>query len=416
MTFRQVVIFENIKVALHSIKSHMLRAALTMLIIAFGIMALVGILTAIDSIKGSITSNFARLGANSFTIRNREMRIQMGGQRGQSQVFRNISFIEAMEFKERLDFPASVSVSTYGTGSTVVRYLSNETNPNISVVGSDENYLITSGGELEEGRNFSANELQFGANVVILGSQVAGTLFTGESQPIGQFITVGKDRYQVIGILKEKGAAMGISDDMRCIIPLMAVRQNFSRPNMNYTISVSANEIQDMEPAIGEATSLFRVIRGLKANEENNFDIAKSDNIAQALLENLEVVTLAATFIGLITLMGASIGLMNIMLVSVTERTQEIGIRKALGANRKTIKQQFLAEAIVICQIGGILGIIMGILIGNIISMLIGNTFIIPWLWIGIGVGACLLVGLIAGYYPAAKAAGLDPIEALRYE
>jgi putative ABC transport system permease protein len=414
----RAVLIENIKISLVSIRSHMLRTSLTVLIIAFGIMALVGILTAIDSIKSSITSNFARLGANSFTIRNREMRVVVGGGGGggQSQVYRRISFEEAAAFKERFDFPAQVSVSIFATGSTVVRYRSRETNPNVSVVGSDENYLITSGNELTMGRNFSPHELQFGENVVILGADVVKTLFPDNENPLQAIVTFGSARYQVIGVMKEKGAGMGFSEDQRCVIPLVTVRQNFSRPNMNYTISVSSNNVQDMEAAIGEATGLFRVIRGVRVGESNNFDIARSDNIAQALIENLRYVTMAATLIGLITLMGAAIGLMNIMLVSVTERTQEIGIRKALGATRKVIKQQFLAEAIVICQIGGVLGIILGILIGNIISIIIGNPFIIPWMWVIGGVALCVGVGLVAGYYPAAKASKLDPIESLRYE
>lgn len=414
----RAVLIENIKISLVSIRSHMLRTSLTVLIIAFGIMALVGILTAIDSIKSSITSNFARLGANSFTIRNREMRVVVGGggRGGQSQVYRRISFEEAAAFKERFDFPAQVSVSIFATGTTVVRYRSRETNPNVSVVGSDENYLITSGNELTIGRNFSPHELQFGENVVILGADVVKTLFPDNENPLQAIVTFGSARYQVIGVMKEKGAGMGFSEDQRCVIPLVTVRQNFSRPNMNYTISVSSNNVQDMEAAIGEATGLFRVIRGVRVGESNNFDIARSDNIAQALIENLRYVTMAATLIGLITLMGAAIGLMNIMLVSVTERTQEIGIRKALGATRKVIKQQFLAEAIVICQIGGVLGIILGILIGNIISIIIGNPFIIPWMWVIGGVALCVGVGLVAGYYPAAKASKLDPIESLRYE
>jgi len=411
---KQVVIFENIKISISSIRSHLLRALLTILIIAFGIMAIVGILTSIDSIKASITSSFSRLGANSFSIRNREMRVMGGG--SQPQSFRNITYNEAVNFKESFQFPASVSISVWGTGSAVVRFRSEETNPNISVSGSDENYIVTSGYELESGRNFSPWELETGANVAIIGGQLAGNLFRQNENPLGQFINIGNNRYQVIGVLKERGTSFGFSGDQNCIIPLMAIRQNFGRPNMNYNINVSTDNIADLETAISEATGIFRIVRGLRPGETNNFDISKSDNIAQMLIDNLRLVTMAATIIGIITLVGAAIGLMNIMLVSVTERTREIGIRKALGATRKTIKQQFLAEAIVICQLGGIVGIIFGIIAGNTISFLIGNPFIVPWRWIIAGVALCMAVGLVAGYYPAAKASKLDPIDSLRYE
>jgi len=411
---KQVVTIENIKISISSIRNHLLRTLLTILIIAFGIMAIVGILTSIDSIKASITSSFSRLGANSFSIRNREMVVMGGG--SQPQTFRNISYNEAMNFKESFQFPASVSVSVWGTGSAVVRYKSEETNPNISVSGSDENYIITSGYELESGRNFSPWELETGANVAIIGGQLARNLFKQNENPLGQFISIGNNRYQVIGVLKERGTSFGFSGDQNCIIPLMAVRQNFGRPNMNFSINVSTDNIADLETAISEATGIFRIVRGLRPGETNNFDISKSDNIAQMLIDNLRLVTLAATIIGIITLVGAAIGLMNIMLVSVTERTREIGIRKAMGATRRTIKQQFLAEAIVICQLGGIVGIVFGIMAGNTISFLIGNPFIIPWRWIIAGVALCTLVGLIAGYYPAAKASKLDPIDSLRYE
>ena len=411
---KQVVTFENIKISISSIRSHLLRTLLTILIIAFGIMAIVGILTSIDSIKASITSSFSRLGANSFSIRNREMRVMGGG--SQPQSFRNITYNEAVNFKESFQFPASVSISVWGTGSAVVRFRSEETNPNISVTGSDENYIITSGDELEAGRNFSPWELETGANVAIIGGQLAGNLFRQNENPLGQFINIGNYRYQVIGVLKERGTSFGFSGDQNCIIPLMAIRQNFGRPNMNYNINVSTDNIADLETAISEATGIFRIVRGLRPGETNNFDISKSDNIAQMLIDNLRLVTMAATIIGIITLVGAAIGLMNIMLVSVTERTREIGIRKALGATRKTIKQQFLAEAIVICQLGGIVGIIFGIIAGNTISFLIGNPFIIPWRWIIAGVALCMAVGLVAGYYPAAKASKLDPIDSLRYE
>ncbi len=408
------VLFENLKLALVSVRAHMLRASLTVLIIAFGIMALVGILTAIDSIKLSITDNFARLGANSFSIRNREMQVQPGG--GSPQVFERISYDQAVAFKEQFDFPAYVSISVQGSGSATARFGNQETNPNVRIIGSDENYLFTSGSELSSGRNFSQAELQYGAGVVLLGYDVANTLFQGDAEPQGSIVSIAGMRYEVIGVFEQQGSGLGFSEDLNCIIPYMTLRQNFSRPNMNYTINVSTFGMETLEEAIDEATGLFRIIRGLRVGEPNSFDMAKSDNIAQALIENISFVTIAATVIGLITLLGAAIGLMNIMLVSVTERTQEVGIRKALGASRAVIRQQFLSEAIVICQIGGVLGIILGIIAGNGISMIVGSSFIVPWVWVISGLLLCFGVGVIAGYYPAAKASALDPIESLRYE
>lgn len=407
---------ENIKISLTSIRTHLMRTVLTILIIAFGIMALVGILTSIDSLKYSINSNFTQMGANTFTIRNREMRVMMGNNSNKPKRFESITYQEAIDFKEDFDFPAFVSVSTFASHTSTLKFKSNKTNPNIGVIGADENYMLTSGNELSKGRNFTIQEVRTGANVVIIGSQLVSNLFKNKENPTDQIISIGPGKYKVIGVLKEKGSSMGFSGDKNCIVPLTNVRQYFSKPNMSYTISVMANDALTLNVALGEATGVFRIIRKLRAGEENNFEAVKSDNLANILIENIQYVTLAATIIGLITLMGAAIGLMNIMLVSVTERTREIGIRKAMGATKSDIKNQFLVEAIVICQLGGLLGILIGIPIGNIISLFVGGSFIIPWVWIIGGLLLCFVVGVVSGLYPAAKASNLDPIEALRYE
>jgi len=410
----KLLVVENIRISLVSIRTHLLRTILTVMIIAFGIMALVGILTAIESIKGSISSNFARMGSNTFSIRNHGMRMHGGGERAKD--YRNITYDEALAFKERLAFPAVTSISTFGTGTATAKYASKKTNPNIMVLGVDENYLITSGYELEYGRNFSKRELTNGDNVILVGKEVIKKLFFDNENPIDKQISVGPKKYKIIGVMKEKGSSMGFSGDKSCMIPIANLRQFASGKELSYTINVMVTNTLLIDVAIGEATGTFRVIRKVLPGDNNNFEVEKSDNLAQMLLENIQFVTLAATIIGLITLLGAAIGLMNIMLVSVTERTREIGIRKAMGATSSMIKNQFLVEAIVIGQLGGLLGIVFGILIGNIMSIILGSSFVVPWLWIFSGILLCVLVGLVSGILPAIKAARLDPIEALRYE
>ncbi|MCB2221080.1 MAG: ABC transporter permease [Bacteroidetes bacterium] len=410
------LVTENIKISLASIRSHWLRTILTVLIIAFGLMALVGILTSIDSLKYFLTENFTMMGANTFSIKNRSMRIQIGSRVKNARYFERISYDEAMSFKQNFDFPAYVSVHAFATHTATLKYKSEKTNPNVPVLGTDESYMYTSGNELEKGRNFTPNEVYYGSHVVILGQELEKKLFLNNEDPIGKIVSIGPGKYKVIGVLKLKGSSLGFSGDNNCFLPLNNVRQYFSQPNRSYTINVMALNPEHLESAIGEATGLFRVIRKTPLGEENDFEIGKSDRLVSMMLDNLKYIRYAAIFIGAITLLGAAIGLMNIMLVSVTERTREIGVRKTTGATRRTIKNQFLAEAIVIAQLGGILGIIFGIVIGNIVSMLIGSSFIIPWIWIFTGFALCFVVAIASGYLPATKASRLDPIESLRYE
>ncbi|MCB2208114.1 MAG: ABC transporter permease [Bacteroidetes bacterium] len=416
MTANTRLIKENIRVAFISIKSHLLRTILTVLIIAFGIMALVGILTAIDAVEASLTENFALMGSNTFNIQNRGLRVHVGGQRSNPVDYRVISFQEAMDFREQYDFPATASVFTYGTGIATLKYESEKTNPNISVIGTDENYVITSGQEIAKGRSFSPDEIHYGKHVVIIGNEIANTLFKKNEDPLDKIISIGAGKYKIIGVLKERGSSIGFSGDRSCLVPITNVRQYFSRPNMNYKLSVMVSDPSKMDAAIGEAIGIFRKIRDDKLGNDDSFSIIKSDNVANMLIGLTSKLQIGATIIGLITLLGAAIGLMNIMLVSVTERTREIGVRKAVGAKQRTIRNQFLAEAIVIAQVGGIVGILAGIMIGNIVSFITGSAFLVPWLWVLLGVVICFVVALLSGIIPANKAAKLDPIESLRYE
>ncbi len=406
---------ENLKISFHSIRTNLLRTILTVFIIAIGISALVGILTAIDSIKGSISTSFARLGANTFSIGSRGVTVQIGATRERTRNFSFISFEQANQFKEEFNFPAKVSVNTRASGNAVAKFKDKNTNPNIDVIGIDENYIHTAGFEIERGRNITAFEVETNQHVALIGRGIVDILFESGEDPIGNIVTIGNGRYRVVGILKEQGDAFGGGDD-DCLLPITNVRQYFSRPQMTFNINVMPNSPELLDIGISEAEGLFRIIRGNRVGEESDFNIEKSDSLANLLIENLRYVTLAATFIGIITLIGAAVGLMNIMLVSVTERTMEIGIRKAIGAKATIIKYQFLFEAIIIGQLGGILGIFLGILVGNVVSLLINSPFIVPWIWILSGVLLCFIVGLASGYLPAVKASKLDPIVALRHE
>jgi len=390
-----------------------MRTSITVSIIAIGIASLVGILTAIDSIDYALNDNFAMMGANTFTLQDQSRRARSRSDR--STINPKIEYKEALEFKNKFNPTAVTSISYRASGTATVKHQSKKTNPNVSILGVDENYLKVSGYDIMYGRNINHHDISLNSNVVLIGQDLFKKLFDSSTKALGKIISINNKRVTVIGVLMEKGSSMGMGGDKICLLPISYLRNTMSS-NSSIAVSVMALNNYEIEANIGSATGMFRSIRRLRPIEDQNFSITKSDSLAKSLMDNLKYVTSAATLIGFITLLGAAIALMNIMLVSVTERTKEIGTRKAIGATSQTIRRQFLMEAIVICQLGGVLGIIFGILIGNITSFMMGTAFVIPWIWLFAGVVLCILVGLASGIYPAIKASRLDPIEALRHE
>jgi len=408
----------NTMLAYRSVRTSKLRTGITVGIIALGIMALVGILTAIQGLKSSIYSSFSGMGSNTFQITNEILKKKSGG--GGIHISsvdqKNISYRDALDFKERFSFPATVGLSVAGEGTATVKYASEKTNPNVLVMGVDEQYTTISGTNLEAGRNFSSTEVSNGSYVCVLGNSIAKKLFRGKiANAVNSVITVGYIKYRVIGVAESKGSTMISNVDNNVFIPLQNARAVYGG-DRSFVISVRVPYVSMIDIAAEEAEGLFRTIRKIPLNADPNFGINKNDNLAAMLMENLQYVTGAALFIGLITLLGAAIGLMNIMLVSVAERTREIGVSKALGARNSSIRRQFLTESVMISLTGGLIGVLSGILIGNMVSLLLKTGFIVPWAWISIGILLCTGVGILSGLYPAARAARLDPIQALRYE
>ncbi|MCY7351032.1 MAG: ABC transporter permease [Cytophagaceae bacterium] len=411
-------LLENFREGWRSIRSNSLRSVLTAMIIAIGITSLVGILTAIDGIQGSVESSFAGLGANSFDIRGPQMYRRRRSGQSERQV-RSIEFREAATYKERFGRQAIISLSSDVTGAAQVKYGSKKTNPNITVRGGDENYLTIKGYKLATGRDITTNDLLYSTGVAIVGNELAKTLF-GTTAPVGKVLSVLGQQIQVIGVLESKGSMSGGGDDRILLLPLeTAKRLAGPARTLTFDITTSVPNVTSMDEVVEEARGVMRLVRQDRIGQPDTFKIERADAVLAEMDEITGYLRVGGFGIGFITLLGASIALMNIMLVSVTERTREIGIRKSLGATPQRIREQFLIEAIVICLMGGVGGLVLGIGIGNLLSGLItqgGGGFIVPWLWMALGILVCVTVGILSGVYPAIRASKLDPIEALRYE
>ncbi len=405
---------ENFRVSLTAVKTNKLRSVLTIMMIAIGIMALVGILTAIDAIKGSVEESFNSMGASTITIRSKGVSGQSSEARRRVRNTPLITYRQAEDFARTYPINALVSISTTARSMLKVSYKDQQSNPDITAVGANNNFFEVNALELLAGRTFSLYEDNAAAYVAVIGNGLV-SLFDGED-PVGEFLTVEGRRYQVIGVLKAKGASFGGGVDKQFVIPISNARSVYGGDELNFEIKIQPAAGTKEVDAYEEAEIHFRNVRRLTPKDATDFSVDRSEDMLERSMEIMRIVTIVAAVIGFITLLGAAVGLMNIMLVSVNERTREIGARKAMGATSRIIKQQFLFEAVVIGQLGGLAGIMLGLLAGNITSLAMKTHFVVPWLWMLLGITVCFVVGILSGYIPAVRASRLDPIEALRYE
>lgn len=408
-------LIENIREGLRSVQANLLRSTLTALIVAIGITSLVGALTAVDGIGYTLTESLSALGANSFYIESKRNRGRTANGVNEKR-YPPLALNEVQKFMTDFKVSSTISLAATLTWNAEVKHRSKKTNPNVGVEGVNEEYLAVNGLNIDKGRNFSIIEIQYGTKVAIIGSKVASSLYESGEDPIGTELSFKGTQFRVIGVMKEKGQLAEENYDNSVLIPILVANQMNSGRQLDYQLNVAIVDQSQMELAMGEATGIMRAIRHDRIGEPNSFQLERSDSLAE--LNNLvDIIRMAGFGIGFVTLLGSAIALMNIMMVSVTERTREVGVRKALGATPLRIRQQFVIEAIVVCLLGGVLGIILGIAAGNGFARLMSiDQFILPWVWIGFGLAVCVAVGLLSGYYPAWKASKLDPIESLRFE
>jgi putative ABC transport system permease protein len=403
---------ETVREALTALRANKLRSALTLLGIVIGVFAVIAAVTAVDVIDLYFKDSIQVFGASTFSVE----REQFGGGRDQEQYRPPVTYAQAKRLEERVSSELTVSVEEGFDYNVAVKSNRQKTNPNVNLYGTDEAFLGNFGYEMAAGRSLARPDLQNTRPVALLGASVADELFP-TTDPVGKEIEMGRVRLRVIGVLAEKGSFLGFDPDTRVYAPVTYLMSTYGGGNRNLgDLTVRAPSPTQIADAKEEVRSHMRVIRKVPPGAPDNFVLESNDSIRSTFDQFTSTLTIGGALVGLISLLAAGVGIMNIMLVSVTERTREIGIRKAVGAKWGNILGQFLLEAIVLCQIGGLIGIILGGLGGNVTALYFDIQPSFPWAWALFAVAGVSVLALIFGGYPAYKAARLDPIESLRYE
>ncbi|MBS1904258.1 MAG: ABC transporter permease [Bacteroidetes bacterium] len=407
---------ENIKMALSSLRSNKLRATLTMLSIVVGILSIIGSMTALGILTNGVKSELSQLGSETFTIK-KFPSIQTGGMDWLKYVHRKkITYDQVKFVRSFTKLPEAISAENTIAPLTI-SYGNIKSDPQFSLTGSDDNFALNHNFELTEGRMLTKEDVEYGRDVCVLAKDLYERVFTHGEHPIGRTVKLNNRPYEVIGVFAQKGGGGGASLDNFALIPITnMLKYHADRDLASLTMTVRAPSDELFEATQDEVIGSMRAARGVKPGAENDFEVESNTSLSLQFEDFSKYIVYAGAGISAIALIAASIGIMNIMLVSVTERTKEIGIRKALGARRASITAQFLTESVVLCLIGGFIGIILGIGLGNILALVQHTPVYIPYLWVGIGLVVCSLVGVIFGLYPAMKAARMDPIDALRFE
>lgn len=408
-----MLIVENTRLAMNSLRTNKLRSYLTLLGIAIGLFSIIIVMTAISAIQSSFESVFSEIGTNNFIIQ-KYPAVRMGDDRGRYRNRQDLTIEEGERLREQTTLPVYVGIYL-GSGGKVIKYGNEKTNPNVQVIGQNLDAIYSNLLEVSEGRMYNKSDIDLSRPVAVIGAAVVEKLFS-KTNPIGKTIKIDNDNVEIIGVFKKRGDIMGQSRDNFISIPITLYRKFYGDRLRSAQFIITSKSKEWIDQTADEVIGALRTIRKVEPGKENDFELITNEQIIQQFNDITKYFKIGAFVIAVIALLASGVGIMNIMLVSVTERTREIGIRKALGAQKIVIRTQFLVEAIVLSLVGGAIGIILGVIGGNIVASLIGVPIHVPIDWIMIGITITSFVGILFGVYPAIKASNLDPIEALRYE